>query len=129
MIVTFEVPLLPPSVNHYLCQGKTRQGSPIRFRTSEAKAYIEAVCICSGKTPATGGDFYEIGLVYYIERAKFLRVDENNFDKVAIDALQTAGVITDDRYVIGRSTRKRICETMRDQKTIYTVKAISAEEI
>jgi Holliday junction resolvase RusA-like endonuclease len=108
----FTVPLLPPSVNHY------KVG---RFHNSSAtRAYIDAVCIFSRKTPVLA-DFYEVTIHYFIAPAEFLRWDTNNFWKVAMDALATAGVIRDDRYVIDEHASKRQAADERDARTVYLV--------
>ena len=98
MNLSFTLPLLPPSVNHY----KVRR----YFSNRETQAFMDAVCIFSKKQPVTGR-FFIVDITYYLPDAELLRWDTNNFAKVAIDALVKAGVIRDDRYILEERARKR----------------------
>ena len=110
------VPLIPPSVNHY----KVRRF----YNSKEAKAYIDAVCIF-GRGQKVAGDFFEIEIDLWIVPANFLARDLDNFLKVAIDALVTAGVIPNDRFVREIRARKVALASggaIRDEQTIYRIR-------
>lgn len=114
----FAVPLLPPSVNHYKV-GRF-------YNSGETRAFIDAVCIFSRKTPVIG-EFYQVDIRYFLPQPQFLRWDTNNFWKVAIDALATAGVIRDDRYVIDEHARKESTADPRDARTLYCVTGVELD--
>jgi Holliday junction resolvase RusA-like endonuclease len=127
-VVTFTVPyLIPPSGNHYRVPcvfrdlyGKTRRGFKV---TPEAKAYKEAVAVFArGRTVAPPDALkkktaYDVRMVVVLGRGQ--RGDEDNFHKVGIDALISAGVIHSDAYA------HCVCDVIRDQRdkprTEYTV--------
>lgn len=110
--LAFKVPLLPPSVNHY----KVRR----YYNSGETQAFVNAVCILSGKQRVAGA-CYQLELRYDIPAREFLRWDSNNFWKVAVDALVTAGVIRDDRYVIDERACKVAVPTEREAGTTYRI--------
>lgn len=114
----FTVPFLPPSVNHY----KVR-----RFHNSrETEAFINAVCVLSRKQ-RVAGEFYALDVTYRIPEREFLRWDTNNFWKVALDALSTARVIRDDRYVIDERARKLPAYADGEAQTLYRIIGIPKE--
>lgn len=113
----FAVPLIPPSVNHYKLPGR-RGGF---YRAAECISFTDAVCIFSKKEPV-GGQFYEVHVTYYLEPAKFLRFDADNFLKVSFDALKAAGVIRDDRYIVDHHVHKRAAKDAQDVHTSFLVK-------
>jgi Holliday junction resolvase RusA-like endonuclease len=115
MHLNFSVPLIPPSVNHY----KVRRF----YNSPEAKAFIDAVCIFSHKQ-AVGGKFYEVDLTYYLPENQIWKCDSDNFEKVSFDALKTAGVISDDRYIVSHHNHKRAVKDPRDARTEYTVRGM-----
>jgi Holliday junction resolvase RusA-like endonuclease len=114
----FVVPLLPPSVNHY--KAPKRGGG--WFRTGEVIGFIEAVCIFSHKV-LVPGDYYEVEITFYLPPAKqrLSSNDTDNFLKVALDALGTAGVIRNDGRVMDLIVHKRFCPTERDARTLYHI--------
>jgi len=93
--VSFTVPLLPPSVNHYY--RPSRRGG--YYISPEAQAFIDAVCIFSGRQ-ACEGKFYAVQISVGIPQAEFLRLDIDNLGKSLLDSLRKAAVIKDDRYVV-----------------------------
>ena len=109
-VVCFTVPhLVPPSGNHYKSptmytgkDGYAHRGFKV---TAEAKAYKDAVAIFArGRTvaPATARERkavkYRVG-VHVVLGAR-ARLDCDNSAKVALDALQAAGVIHSDANVL-----------------------------
>jgi Holliday junction resolvase RusA-like endonuclease len=115
----FTVPLLPPSVNHYKLPA--RRGG--WYRSAEALAFVDAVCIFSGKQHVLG-DWYEVELTFYLPPAKqrvLASNDADNFLKVALDALGRAGVISNDGRVLDLIVHKRFCRTEREACTAYHV--------
>lgn len=119
----FSVPLLPPSVNHY----KSPSWRGGFFKTREATAFTDAVAIfgreCRGLLSAA--DFYEVDLVFAIEETRFLKCDGDNFEKLAFDALKTAGILRDDRYIVFHSNRKIPVATRREERTDYVITGVS----
>jgi crossover junction endodeoxyribonuclease RusA len=89
--VRFTVPLIPPSVNHYVKH--TRNGR--HYVTAEAKAFKEAVAIfAKGRVEA---DEYLVVSIVWLGAGQ--RGDVDNFPKVVLDALVDAGVIHSDAAV------------------------------
>jgi Holliday junction resolvase RusA-like endonuclease len=107
--ISFTVPYLtPPSANHYKrpCKYTGKDGfRHLGFKlTKEAKAYFDAVAIFArGRTvaPATDSERrkvrYGVTVIVYLGHKQ--RLDSDNALKVAIDALQHAGVIHSDAFV------------------------------
>lgn len=117
-VVTFTVPLTPPSTNHYtkVCMYTGKDGYAHRGRklTPEAKAFKEAVAIFArGRTVVPQlKSFSTVGSKrlaelrntrYRVQVRLFLgknvRLDSDNAFKVAVDALVHAGVIHADHKV------------------------------
>jgi len=113
----FDVPLIPPSVNHY--KNPSRRGGFYRVR--ECMGFNDAVCVFSKRELVTG-QFYEVELTFYLPPAKFLAFDADNFLKVSFDALKAAGVIRDDRYIVDHHVHKRAAKDAQDVHTAYLVK-------
>lgn len=109
-VVCFTVPYLcPPSTNHYktptMYTGKDGYANRGFKVTPEAKAFKDAVAIFArGRTvaPATERERktvrYRVG-VHVVLGAR-ARLDCDNSAKVAIDALQAAGVLHSDAKVV-----------------------------
>lgn len=118
----FSVPLIPPSVNHYK---KPRAGGGW-FVTKDAKAFIDAVCIFSGRPKCLiDSSFYEVGLTLYVEARRLKAGDIDNFFKVSFDALAQAGIIRDDRYITRCSSVKLPTENRNDERTEFVVRGRS----
>jgi len=112
--VRFTVPLVAPSVNHYVKH--TRNGR--HYVTNEAKAFKDAVAICARRQ-------YLAAAAYEVEIHVFLgarqRGDIDNFAKCVLDGLVQADVIGSDSAVT-----RLIMEKSRDAKnprTEITVRA------
>jgi Holliday junction resolvase RusA-like endonuclease len=132
-IVAFTVPLVPPSVNHIYApviykgaDGYAHRGRKI---TREAKAYKEAVCIfvrqLKGNTSISPDTDRERRTVQYrVEIEVCLgpkqRGDSDNFAKVAIDSLVSAGVIHSDANVAACEIRVRK-DQRHNPRTSYIV--------
>lgn len=118
--LTFDVPLIPPSVNHYKLPAK--HGG--FYVTKEAQAFIDAVCMI-GRTAAKilplPGKFYEVTLTVYVSDKKFLRADSDNMEKCAFDGLTKAGIITDDRYITRHYHRRVKVSTATQERTEFSV--------
>jgi Holliday junction resolvase RusA-like endonuclease len=121
----FTVPLLPPSVNHYK---KPKRGGGW-YRAAESIAFIDAVCVFSGKTKVTG-NFYALELFFFLGPSKrnLSSNDLDNFQKVAIDALGRAGVIVNDGRILDLHVHKRFVSTDRDERTEYFVTGRQLDE-
>jgi Holliday junction resolvase RusA-like endonuclease len=114
----FMVPFLPPSVNHY----KKPRRSGGWYRSVESISFIDAVCVCSGKTKITG-NFYALELWFFLGPSKrnLSSNDLDNFQKVAIDALVRAGIIKTDGRILDLHLHKRFVSTDRDERTEYFI--------
>lgn len=117
---TFTVPLIPPSVNHYKrprLMGDLTRGF---YVTKEAQAFIDAVCMLSGRQ-LVPGRYYQVSIQFHIPAAEFHRCDVDNFSKVSCDALTTAGLISDDRYISDLHLVKRPVTEPQDARTVYQI--------
>ena len=118
-MISFTVPLLPPSVNHY----KKPNGRGGWFVTDEAKAFINAVWLFC-KRQHCDAQYYAIQIKVGVTEKQFARGDLDNLAKVSIDALAASRVIKDDRYVIDLHLSKYIssepCTTYRVEEAVLT---------
>jgi crossover junction endodeoxyribonuclease RusA len=113
--ISFTVPLVPPSVNHYWKH--TRSGR--HYVTAEGRAYKEAVACCA-RGQSVRAKRYEIEAVIYLGHGQ--RGDGDNFWKAIGDGLVEAGVIHSDAAV-----KRWVLELDRDAndpRTEITVKAM-----
>lgn len=112
--VSFTIPLVPPSVNHYVKH--TRDGG--HYVTHEALSFKSAVRLFARGRVVTAKK-YQIEFMVYLGKGE--RGDPDNFCKVIGDGLQEAGVIHSDSKV------RWIADTSRDWKnprTEITVRGI-----
>lgn len=116
----FEIPLVPPSVNHY----KQPRKNGGWFITKEAQAFIDAVCMI-GRTQVPNlpivGQYYEVWIVVYLRTSRFHSVDSDNMQKVEFDALTKAGIVRDDRYITRHHHRRLIGIT---ERTCYFIRGL-----
>ena len=114
--LTIIVPLVPPSVNHYVKH--TRNGR--HYVTKEAKAFKEAIGLFS-----RGMLFDPVPSKYEVEIHIYLGVrqkgDTDNFAKVCLDGLTEAGFIHSDAAVTDLILRKR--RDRKNPRTEITVRA------
>lgn len=102
-MIHFTVPSIPPSVNHY--RGYNRRNGRWYVR-KEALAFKIDVAVCLGvgrKMPDAKA--YRVDVVVYLPKGK--RGDSDNFLKVILDALQSAGAIPNDSRVQQVQIEKR----------------------
>jgi crossover junction endodeoxyribonuclease RusA len=92
--VSFTVPLVPPSVNHYVKH--TRSGR--HYVTAEAKAFKSAVSIFAAKHRGSQ-DSSECLVEINVYLGRGARGDVDNFAKVCLDGLVEAGVLRSDSEV------------------------------
>ena len=118
---TFGVPLIPPSVNHYKLPRLKADLTRGFYVTKEAQAYIDAVCVLSGRQPIAG-EYFTVAMEFYLPSSDFLRCDVDNFSKVCCDALTDAGLIPDDRYITDLTLTKRRARDAQDVRTVYLVR-------
>lgn len=88
-----KVPLIPPSVNHYVKH--TRSGR--HYRTGEADAWFEAVATAAGGRKLNG-DAYDVSATITLGARQ--RGDVDNFAKCLLDGLVKCGVIDTDHKVV-----------------------------
>ncbi len=108
----FMVPLLPPSVNHYVKH--TRSGR--HYVTNEAKAFMQAVAVCSNRE-AVRYDHYFVEI--YLNLGPKERMDVDNCAKVVLDSLATAGIIHSDAFVTDLAIHKRRAPKSSTNITIW----------
>jgi crossover junction endodeoxyribonuclease RusA len=99
MRVLIELPMLPPTVNHYVKH--TRSGN--HFVTGEAKAFKDAVALFA-RGRKVNFDYYEVEIAIGLGPKE--KGDIDNFAKVCLDGLKDAGVIETD----ARVTRLVMCK-------------------
>jgi crossover junction endodeoxyribonuclease RusA len=115
--VSFTVPLVPPSVNHYVKH--TRSGR--HYVTAEAKAFKEAIGIIA-RGHGVFASACEVSIVVYL--GKGMRGDLDNFFKVTLDGLVSAGVIRSDADITVLSgIRRRDKENPRTEITVTECEA------
>ena len=100
--VSFTVPLVPPTVNHYVKH--TRNGR--HYVTAQAKAFKAAVGLLARERRASvDARWYEVEAHIFLGAGQ--KGDADNFGKVLLDSLQEAGVIRSDAAVTDLILRKR----------------------
>lgn len=112
--LTITVPLVPPSVNHYV----KHTGSGRHYITREGKSFKHAVALCANGRRMRAKQ-YELEAVIYLGHGQ--RGDGDNFWKVIADGLVDAGVIHSDAAVTDWILRKR--RDASNPRTEITVRA------
>ncbi|HEX3156774.1 MAG TPA: RusA family crossover junction endodeoxyribonuclease [Candidatus Angelobacter sp.] len=116
--VAFTVPLVPPSVNHYVKH--TRSGR--HYVTKEAKAFKAATGIFA-RGKHVSSSWYEVEIAIFL--AKGQRGDGDNFGKCVLDSLVAAGVIHSDAAVKKVSiTKDRDWENPRTEITVKAIQEV-----
>ncbi len=111
----FCVPLLPPTVNHYVKHTRTGR----HYITKEAEAFMEAIPLCA-KQKRVRHKFYAIEI--YVTLGPKTRLDLDNCTKVILDGLVKGGQIHSDAAVTGiflhkkRGPESRTCITIWEGK-------------
>lgn len=119
--VSFTVPLVPPSVNHYRVRlgRKDSIGRAASFETKEAKAFKQAVAIFS-RGQSLNGESYAVTCVYFLGHKQ--RGDIDNFLKCSLDSLVEARIIHSDAAITKLTVEKsRDKENPRTEFTIETI--------
>lgn len=88
MSITFTVPLVPPSVNHYVKH--TRNGR--RYVTDEASAFKDSVAIAASGLYVRAKRF-QVTLVIVLGKGD--RGDVDNFPKLVLDGMAGCGIFQD----------------------------------
>ena len=86
----FDMPLIPPSVNHYAKH--TRTGK--HYRTAEASAFKAAIGIYARGAVESKNGFY---VFITVTLGEGQRGDIDNFPKLVLDGLADAGVFRDKK--------------------------------
>jgi Holliday junction resolvase RusA-like endonuclease len=129
MSLRIEIPLVPPTVNHYKKPAwKRRRGQPpvrTMVLTDEAIAFKAAVAICArGETLAPTDKSAQRKTKYQLQATVYLghkqRGDGDNFWKCLADGLKEAGVIHSDAAV-----KRWNIDVDRDRENQRTVVEIS----
>ncbi len=113
--VFFIVPLIPPSVNHYVKHTRTGR----HYVTAEAKTYKDAVAVIAKSKGKVFGERWEVSIGIFLGANQ--RRDVDNCGKVVLDALQSSGLIESDSRV-----DRLVIEKARDRqnpRTEITVRA------
>jgi crossover junction endodeoxyribonuclease RusA len=113
--LTITVPLVPPSVNHYVKHTRTGR----HYVTAEGRAYKQAVAIFA-RGQSLRAKRYELEAVIHLGHGQ--RGDGDNFWKVIADGLVEAGVIHSDAAVSDWILRKR--RDRNNPRTEITVRGI-----
>jgi crossover junction endodeoxyribonuclease RusA len=90
--ISFSVPAVPPSVNHYLKHTRTGR----HYVTEEAKDFKDYVVLFSSKQRIRWKHY---GVEILIFLGKKQKGDLDNFAKVCLDSLVFAGVIDSDAKI------------------------------
>lgn len=113
--ISFTVPLVPPSVNHYVKH--TRSGR--HYVTQEAKAFKAAVIIFAARKAVVAKRYAVVCSIYL---GKGGRGDVDNFGKCVLDSLVSAKVIHSDAAVASFMLEKfRDPENPRTEITVRGV--------
>ena len=91
--VWFVVPLVPPSVNHYVKHAR----SGIHYVTKDGLAFKEAVFICAQRRQVVKCKAYSLEATVYLGKKQ--RLDGDNAWKCIADGLKEAKVIHSDAAV------------------------------
>lgn len=91
-VVSFTVPLVPPTVNHYVKH--TRSGR--HYVTQEATEFKKALAIFANGARLEGKS-YSVGIGIYLAAKQ--KGDVDNFGKCVLDGLKDSGVIDSDAKV------------------------------
>jgi len=89
--ISFTVPLVPPSVNHYVKH--TRSGR--HYVTADAKAFKSAISIFCPLGSHVVGSMFEVEAVVYLGEGQ--RGDVDGFGKLILDGLAEAAVFQRNR--------------------------------
>lgn len=109
--VSFSVPAIPSSVNHYVVH--TRRGG--HFKTTEARQFIEHVALRAGDLRGRNIEATEVHIAIWLGPKQ--RMDLDNATKVLLDALVKARVIRSDATITKLLLEKGRAE--RPQTDIY----------
>ena len=113
--IVFQVPLVPPSVNHYVKH--TRNGK--HYTTAESRSFKDAVALYArGQHIEEGPYKVQISLLL----GKSQRLDIDNGLKVSLDALVFAGVIDSDANV--KELHIFMGRDWKNPKTVFIVERI-----
>lgn len=115
--ISFTVPLLPVSVNHYAKH--TRSGR--HYVTPEAKAFKDAVALFA-RGKKVDAETYRVTIELFY--AKGVRGDLDNRSKVTLDALVDAGVIRSDAAIFELNMKKHHDRNAPHSRTFITVEAL-----
>lgn len=118
--ISFTVPLVPPSVNHY----KNRDSRSGRwYVTKEAQAFKWAVKVYA-RGQSIKATYYQLVVTIFLGYKQ--RGDGDNFNKVLGDALKDAAVIHSDAAI--KDWRVLVSRDWKEPRTEITVRALAKEE-
>jgi Holliday junction resolvase RusA-like endonuclease len=125
MSVTFTVPLVPPSVNHYVKHTRTGRS----YVTAEATAFKAAIAVYS-RGMALSAKTFSVGIAVVLP--KKARGDVDNFPKLVLDGLADAGVFLNrkGKRVSDAHVRHLVVDLDSDSRpdegrTVITVEALT----
>ena len=92
-MIRIVVPMIPPSVNHYVVH--TRAGQ--HFKTKEAESFAQAIALAAGEYRWKRYEAKQLSV--FVVLGKGQKGDLDNFLKVPIDSLVRCGVIRSDATI------------------------------
>ena len=87
--IQFSIPLLPPSVNHYVVHG-----GGFHRKTAEAKGWESAFPLFSRQQFVVGSAFAVTVWIYFGPKD---RGDIDNFSKLILDCIAKSGMLVDEK--------------------------------
>ena len=125
MSVTFTVPLVPPSVNHYVKHTRTGRS----YVTAEATAFKAAIAVYSQGMRVTAKKF---SVHIEVVLPKGGRGDVDNFPKLVLDGLADCGVFQSikDKRTSDARVRRLVVDLDSDSRpdegrTVISVEALT----
>lgn len=113
--LSFSVPMVAPSVNHYVRHNRNGR----HYVTAEAKTFKQMVAI-EARGRIVVAKLFQVDVKVFLGNDQ--RGDVDNFGKVCLDALVDAGVIFSDAKVMALSLSKDRDRT--NPRTEFRVRAL-----
>lgn len=127
MGIEFKIPMLPPSVNHYI----QHKAEGVHVKSAEAKAFERDFPIFSRGLFVTG-DYFAVSFVFFPGPKQ--KGDVDNRNKVLLDCIAKAGMLRDKKgKELSDAWVKKLSVTIYDSKddrtlgplTLVTIEAMA----